>query len=354
MRTSGIQKIDSRKPMVSATRKDTLILYGTFLFFSALAVYCNYVFVYTTNDTINVSFREAALESYEWTLAGIESRPMQYRVMASYLIWVIESSTRMDPIVIDVMFKVLFLFLSVVPLHMISCRYLSPPGALAVVFLYLLEVVVGLTSGYSVYYTNDIILLACLHWCILLAVRRQYLLCVLCLVVATLAREVSVVILVYLGMRVFRGKMRFSWFIVSLLAFLIPLTYLRLMYPAPVQDWAWWDMIFVNVPGFNLIGSHFENVRHLDTVTVLRNNIKAFMLFNVLWILSIKNIWRYRDPFIVDIALTMLFYMGLVYAFGYIREPRLFLPCSVLILPTAMIELEKVANRIVSDVHTNH
>jgi hypothetical protein len=115
-------------------------------------------------------------------------------------------------------------------------------------------------------------------------------------------------------------------------AFFVPTVVLRRVYPAPVSDWAWWHMLFVNVP--------FLQGNLHDLASTLRNNLKVLLFFNVLWVLAVRAL-RASDGFMKDLALTGLVYLLLAYPVIVLRELRHFLPLAIVVLPLAIGELER-------------
>ena len=61
-------------------------------------------------------------------------------------------------------------------------------------------------------------------------------------------------------------------------------------YQAPVQEWAWWGMLFTNVP--------FLQPNTAELMLTLKNNIKVALFFNVLWLLAALSIRRAAEPFV--------------------------------------------------------
>ena len=57
---------------------------------------------------------------------------------------------------------------------------------------------------------------------------------------------------------------------------------------------------------------------------------------------------RTSEPFLKDLALTGIVYLVLAYPVIYIRELRHFLPLAILVLPVAIAELERHAERLPS------
>src|SRR5262249_7206096 len=105
------------------------------------------------------------------------------------------------------------------------------------------------------------------------------------------------------------------------------------LYRAPVASWAWWRMVYVNVP--------FMQSDAQQLAMTLRYNFKVLLFFNVLWVLAARQILRTSDLFLKDLAAAALVYLILAYPVIYIRELRHFLPLAIVVLPAAIQELER-------------
>jgi len=306
-------------------------IYGLFFCFALETIYCNYVFLYTQNVTTGLAHRQASLNFYLKTLSGTEGFPYQWRILASYLVWLGQSFTGLDPNIIDAGLKVVFLFLAALFLYWFSRFYLPLGTAALIVFIFFIQTTVGLSEGYTIYTTNDMAFCAGWFCCVYLAHQRRFLPLALIVLVITLAREVTIltVFLVLLSWR--RKNASLSDVLLTALSFAVPFVFLRLLYPAPVGDWAFWGYFSKNIP--------FLQSEMTEILNTLRYNFKALLLYNVLLITSIRYLWRRNDPFLLDLAVSGLLYIALIYWVGYVREVRLFLPLAILINPIGVKEL---------------
>jgi hypothetical protein len=116
-------------------------------------------------------------------------------------------------------------------------------------------------------------------------------------------------------------------------ALLVPTIILRSIYRAPLGKWAWWDMAFANIPFLQSTLTAF--------LVTIKNNAKVFLLYGVLWGVAARAIVRRSDPFWRDLGIMAVFYLLIAYPVIYIRELRHFLPLAIVVLPSAIADLEQ-------------
>src|SRR5688500_10558149 len=116
------------------------------------------------------------------------------------------------------------------------------------------------------------------------------------------------------------------------LAFAIPTAVLRMMYPAPISQWAWWDTFRLNVP--------FATLEGPAILKSLRENLKVLLFLNILWWWAIRAWRRIHDGYLTSLALTLGCYVILAWMVVYIRELRHMLPFTFFVIPLAVAELE--------------
>ena len=305
--------------------------------FSTLAVYCTYVSIHTMDVDTGAFAASESLKQYRQALDGIRDFPYQWRLLGVYLVYSGERLTGLAPHTIDVVLKAVLLCASSSILFVFSRRYTSAAGALCAVALYLVLTIAGFTDQYSIYFTNDYAMVA-LWFAAVYAVReRQYAAAAALTFVGAFAKETMLLVPVLVGLRFLRKQAGFGHVVMAALAFAIPTLILRLTYRAPIAKWAWWDMVFANVPFLQSSLSAF--------VMTLKNNIKVALFFNVLWLVAARAVVRSSDTFVKDLAVTSVVYLVLAYPVIYIRELRHFLPLAILILPIAIAELERQSER---------
>lgn len=313
-----------------------LLVYGAFLSFSILAVYCNYVFVHTASVTEEWvgEYQSLAIQNHRAILDGTMPPPYGWRVLGDYLIWVVEQLTSIDPIIADQALRVLFLFVSCIYLFRFSLFYTSKIAAFCLVHIYLFLVVIGESYGYFIYNINDMIFLCALHYCVYtLKVVHCYRV-VGCVFLATFARESTLLVVFLVGFLFWKDRKLLLPFMLSFFAFLIPFVFLRWKYPAPLSDLAFWWQLLNNVP--------FIQGDMARSIKAIQFNVKVFLFMNIFWVLSIRYLCSKSDTFVKCLLYAMISYVAIIYWVGFIRELRLFVPLAVLILPTAMAELEQM------------
>ncbi len=319
--------------MGSSTRQRAFwMLYGMFFFAAALAVYCNYVFIYHTNNVTGTAFVEASARMQAETLAGTRTFPYQWRILGSYLVHWGALATGLGIHTVDPILKTFFLFLSTLPLFHYARTQVRDMAAAGIVFLYLLLVVVGLAEEYSIYNLNDIILWAGWHACVLAAFHRRYYLVAAAVLVVTLAREVTVLACLLVGLEFLRTRKGLVPTMVVGFSFLVPWGFVHWLYPAPASELAWWHNFHSNVPILH------PDVEHI--YKAVRKAFKVAVFFNVAWVLGIRGLLRSKNPFMLELFLVLCFYVLVLYVTVDVRELRQFVPLAIVLLPPAFKELE--------------
>jgi len=303
------------------------------LVFSGWSVYTRYFDLNAFDLVTQMPFRELSLSQYQDTLAGTRPFPYQWRVLAFWIVEGIESATGLDPHVVDVVLKTLALAASTALLYMLSTTLVSAVGAVLAAVLYLLVTAAAFSSeGYAIYFTNDY--LAVLSWFAgALAIRRRaWLLAALAAFAGAWAKETAVLIVFLVTFEAWRKRAPWSAVIMCAVAFAMPTAALRIMYPAPLAQWAWWDTFRLNVPFLTWEGTVIAKS--------LRDNLKVLLFLNVLWFWGWRAWRRTRDPYLTSLALTLACYVVLAWMVVYIRELRHMLPFTIFVIPLAVAELE--------------
>ena len=302
--------------------------------FSLLAVYCTSMSLYTMDVATGSVAATESLKLYREALAGTRDFPYQWRLLGVYLVYAGERLTGLDPHAIDLALKVALLCVSSSTLFLFSRFYVSQMAALCAVAFYQLLTVAGFSDQYTIYFTNDYLMIAAWFGAVYFIRAGRYLEAAALAFAGAWAKETLVLVPILIGFRWLRDRRAVGIIpiVLAAAAFLIPTLILRRMYPAPVSDWAWWHMLFANVP--------FLQGNAHDLVVTLKNNLKVFLFFNVLWVLAARAVRR-SDAFAQDLALTGVVYLALAYPVIVLRELRHFLPLAIVILPLAMAELER-------------
>ena len=309
-------------------------LWAAVLIFSGWSVYTRYFDLNAFDLVTNMPFRELSLSQYQDTLAGSRPFPYQWRVLAFWIVRAIESTTRLDPHVIDVALKTLALAGSTALLYLFSTTLVTAGGAVLAAVLYLFVTAAAFSSeGYAIYFTNDY--LAILAWFggALAIRRRAWMLAALAAFVGAWAKETAVLIVFLVTFEALRKRAPWSAVIMCAVAFAIPTGALRIMYPAPLAQWAWWDTFRLNVP--------FVTWERAVIAKSLRDNLKVLLFLNVLWFLAWRAWRRTSDAYLTSLALTLACYVVLAWMVVYIRELRHMLPFTIFVIPLAVAELER-------------
>jgi hypothetical protein len=198
------------------------------------------------------------------------------------------------------------------------------------------------SEGYSIYYTNDFIMVMGWYAAVYLAARGRYGWVAAVTFLTAWAKETIVLAPLLMGLAWWQGRASARDWLLCTIAFLIPTVILRVHYPAPFQYWAWWGNVTLNVP-FLRPGRSF-------VVQAVRSNLKVLLLFNVLWVLAYRAFARASEHFVRDLVYVSLVYMAAMYVVVYIRELRHFLPLGIMIVPLAVVELERMVRTSEIDV----
>ena len=304
---------------------------------SILTVYSTFGSIHDMGMETRAVYAEQSLREYRDALSGDRAFPYQWRLLGVYLVYAGERLTGLDPHAVDVSVKVVLFGLSSATLFLFSTFYTTTVGALLAVALYGVLNVAGFTDGYSIYYTSDYAMIAAWFAAVYFIKCRRWYLAALMTVVGALAKETLLLVPVLAGVQWLRGRAGLKEVALVTVAFAVPTAVLRVMYPAPLAHWAWWDMAYGNIP--------FLQPTLGALLVTLKNNLKVAVFFNVLWILAARAVRRSPDRFAADLAITLGVYLLLAYPVVYIRELRHFLPLAIGILPLAISEIERQTDR---------
>lgn len=325
----------SMTPVMSITRRRDIpwAVLALIAAFSILAVYCTYVAIHTKDVETGIVYADRSLADYRLALEGAREFPYQWRLLGVYLVSAGERLTGLDPHVIDVVIKSALLSISSITLFFFALAYVSRLGALCAVAFYLVLTVAAFTDGYYIYYTNDYAMIAAWFGAVYAVRSGRYGIATALTLVGSLAKETMMLVPILLAAGYLRKRVPLGAVVSAGIAFLVPTAILRLIYRAPLGKWAWWDMVFANVP---LLQSSLH-----EFLLTLKNNVKVALFFNVLWLLAARGVVRASNPFVKDLAITLVIYLLMAYPVIYIRELRHFLPLAILLLPIGLSELEQ-------------
>ena len=294
--------------------------------FSVIAVYCTSMSLHTRDVETGVVASDESIREYRDMVAGVRGYPYQWRLLGTYLVYAGERATGLDPHTIDFAIKTLLLFVSTTFLFLFSRWYTSEAGALGVVGFYLLLTVTGfITEQYRIYFTNDYVMIACWFAAVYMLRSERYAAAAAFTFVGAFAKETMLLVPVLLAFRALRLPRARMPFLLTAAAFVVPTAVLRVVYRAPLERWAWWDMMFKNVP--------FLQSSTAALMVTLKNNLKVALFYNLFWVIAARRVLTLGDPFMRDLGATALVYLLLAYPVIYIRELRHFLPLAIVILP---------------------
>ncbi len=84
------------------------------------------------------------------------------------------------------------------------------------------------------------------------------------------------------------------------------------------------------------------------------DNLKLLMLFNVLWLLAYRTFARTSEWFLRSLAIVGVVYLAMAYVVVYLRELRHFLPLAIIVIPLAVIEIERAVGGRRTDADAGH
>jgi hypothetical protein len=300
--------------------------------FALLAIYPSYVLLHVRDLDTNVVYAQQSLKEYREALGGVRGMPYQWRLLGIYLVRGAELLTGRDPNSLDAAIKALLLWLSSTLLFQFARAYTTELGAVACAALFLVLDAAAFTDGYTIYFTNDYLMIALWFAAVFLVRERRYAAAAAVTAVGALAKETMLLVPILVGIEWLRRRATLGQVVLIGLAFAVPTAVMRALYPAPLAKWAWWDMLYRNVP--------FLQSSRAALLETMRYNLKVVLFYNAAWFLAARAVLRRRDPFVADLALTLVIYLVLAYPVIYIRELRHFLPLAILILPMAVSELD--------------
>lgn len=306
------------------TGRVTLLAVVAVLCASMWTVYTQYVVLPMTDHVTGRTFREQSLEQYQQILDGTRPFPYQWRVAGPHLVRLGESIAGTDPHLVDLGLKIVALAVSAWFLIRFAARSLSPIGTLAAAALYFFMTAAGYSSeGYSIYYTNDFLMVAGWNAAIAFMAAGQWPAVAAVVFLTAWAKETVALIVVLAAVAWWRGRATPFQFGLCAIAFAVPFVFLRWIYPAPLGEWAWWHNL-----GMNL--------------TSPRDTLKLVLFFNVWGWLAVQA-WRTTpQPLLRDLGLVSLLYVAIMYVVIDLRELRHFMPLLIVILPPAVAELESL------------
>jgi hypothetical protein len=109
------------------------------------------------------------------------------------------------------------------------------------------------------------------------------------------AKETMLLVPVLLAFRALRTRSAVGPVVLCGAAFLVPSAILRTVYRAPLANWAWWRMLYANVPFLQSSLYEFE--------LTIKNNVKVALFYNALRVQAAPGDSR-DDLFLTDLAMT--------------------------------------------------
>jgi hypothetical protein len=296
------------------------------------AVYPSVVQLDMTDPVTHRTFRAVSAEDYGNAIAGRAPFPYQWRMLGPWVVRAGERATHADPHAVDVAVKVAALAVSIAALFLFAAEATTIGGAYAAAGFYAAATAGAYASqGYSIYFTSDYLMIAAWFCAVLFMQRQQWTAAAAAVFAGAWAKETLVVAPILAALLWWRGRAPLAAVIAIGAAFALPTVALRVMYQAPLGDWAWWHALRRNVP--------FADLHPAAIDFALRNNLKVLLFYNVGWWLGFRRAWRARDGFTPWLAATLVIYVALAYVVVYIRELRHVLPVAILIVPMTIDQL---------------
>jgi hypothetical protein len=296
------------------------------------AVYPSVVQLDMTDPVTHRTFRDVSEEDYRRAIHGQALFPYQWRMLGPWLVRLGERISGADPHAVDVVVKVVALVVSAFVVGLFAAEITTVAGAYASVGFYLAATAGAYASqGYNIYYTSDYLMIAAWFCAVFFMWKRWYVAAAVATFAGAWAKETLVIAPILAGLLWWRGRAPLRAVVMIGIAFALPIVLLRVMYQAPLSDWAWWHSLRKNIP--------FADLDRAAIDFAFRNNAKVLLFYNVGWWLGFRRAWRARDGFLPTLAATGAVYLALAYVVVYIRELRHLLPLAILIIPLTIDEL---------------
>jgi hypothetical protein len=290
------------------------------------AVYPSVVQLDMTDPVTHRTFRDVSAEDYRRAIDGTAPFPYQWRMLGPWLVRAGERLTDRDPHAVDVVVKVAALVVSMTALALFAAETTTAAGAVASVGFYAAATAAAYASqGYGIYFTSDYLMIAAWFCVVLCMWRGQWVAAAVVTFAGAWAKETLVIAPILAGLLWLRGRAPLRAVVATGVAFAIPTIALRILYQAPLTDWAWWHSLRRNIP--------FADFDPAAIDFAVRNNVKVLLFFNIGWWLGFRRAWRAADGFAPALAWTGVIYLALAYVVVYIRELRHFLPLAILVVP---------------------
>ena len=175
------------------------------LCFSFFTVYSNFVFLHTIDEVRHRSFRELSLEEHHEILSGSRGYPYQWRVLGSWIVRAVEVTTSADPHAVDFIVKTVALTISAGALMGFAASVVGRFGAvMAAAFYFTLTCAAFASQGYSIYYTNDYLMVAAWYSAVWLGLHRRYIGVALVTAIGALAKETMVLVPILMTLEMWR------------------------------------------------------------------------------------------------------------------------------------------------------
>src|SRR5262249_32047209 len=149
----------------------------------------------------------------------------------------------------DMVLKTVLLWVSATTLFFFSQWYTSTGGAFGVVGIYLVLTIVGFTDEqYRIYFTNDYAMIACWFgavWCVR---AERYAAAAVLTFIGAWAKEPMLLVPVLVAFQALGSSRARIGLVLTAAAFVVPTAIVRSIYQAPLAKWAWWDMLYANIP----------------------------------------------------------------------------------------------------------
>lgn len=259
--------------------------------------------------------------------------PHAYRILVPYAEYAASRITSIPPLTIDFFFKVLVLTAMQLAFFRYLGKFFSVMASLVGVFL--LDVYSAAALSYpvgpSVIETSDILNVAVFCIALIAIFEKRLPLLLGTLLVGTVNRETTWLILPLVALADWRPGKRFVVTGLAVLAVAVPFVLVRLLIQSPSPDWWLTRDIGGNIPF--LTGE--------QTVTAFLANARVALMLGPL---VIPALYRFREhhPYHVLAAVIIPPFVVIHYLVGRIIELRLWLPLLTVLIPLAIGGIQKM------------
>lgn len=254
--------------------------------------------------------------------------PYVYRIFIPYLaIGLYNIVPSLSLVDIDLILKILFIFLSQLTLYLYLRNFFRPIYSLLGVFIldillsFTFSSILGPSIGENADLFNLIIFILALN----AIYKNSFYLLLAILFIGTFNRETTIFLLPILFINDYTKRMNIYRSILACVVVAIPYFGLRFIIQSPEPNWLTFEGLIKNIPFLN----------QETTMNALMANIHTFFTLGALIVLSLTNFSKHPQFLRIAFSIVPLFIL-LHYIFGSVIETRLWIPLFAILIPLSI------------------